>query len=83
MADASNIRKVKFAKARNEELIEELRRLVAQAESGEICGVVAIKLRPDGKFAILRTGDCSDLELCGALAFATFDTIAANKADPE
>jgi len=83
MAEASNIREVDFSKNRNEDLIEELRKLVAQAESGEICGVVAVKLRPDGRFAILRTGDCSDLELCGALAFASYDTTQANAAVPE
>lgn len=79
MAEASNIREVNFARERNEGLIEQLRDLLAQAESGEVTGVVAVKLRPDGSFAVLRTGNCSDLELCGALAFATHDTIAANK----
>jgi hypothetical protein len=63
----------------NSKLIEEIGYLMEQAKSGEIVGLVGVKLRPDNHFACLRVGDCSDLELAGALAFATHDLIAGNK----
>jgi hypothetical protein len=64
--------------APNARLIEGLREMLAQAESGEIEGVAGIKLRPDNGFAFYRIGDCSDLELAGALAFAQHDLISGN-----
>lgn len=63
----------------NSSLIEELGRLLEQAKSGEIIGLAGVKLRPDNRFACLRVGDCSDLELAGALAFAQHDLIEGNK----
>lgn len=62
----------------NSELVDELKRILAQAESGEIVGMIAVKLRPDNAFAVVRTGRCSDLELAGALSFAMHDLISQN-----
>ena len=70
-------------KERNAELIDELRRMVEQAESGEIVGVVGIKLRPDNRFSCYRIGNCSDLEMAGALSFAQYDLMTANKSDAD
>jgi hypothetical protein len=65
--------------APNAKLIDGLREMLAQAERGEIEGIAGVKLRPDNGFASYRIGACSDLELAGALAFATHDLIAGNE----
>jgi hypothetical protein len=74
---------VPFSRDPNEKLIEFLKECLAQAESGEINGMVGVKLRPDSTFATFRTGDCSDLELVGALYFSMQDIVTHNNPRPE
>lgn len=64
--------------APNAKLIAALHELIAEAEKGVIIGLAGVKLRPDNAFATIRCGDCSDLELSGALSFAQHDLIATN-----
>jgi hypothetical protein len=62
----------------NQRLISELKEMLAAAEAGEFNGLVGVKLRPDNGFQTFRVGDCSDLELGGALLFAQHDLCAQN-----
>jgi hypothetical protein len=62
----------------NEKLISFLKEVLAEAEAGVINGITGIRLRTDNGFCFFRVGDCSDLELAGALAFAQHDLVAGN-----
>lgn len=62
----------------NAKLIASLKEMLAEAEAGTITGIVGIRLRPDNGFCFYRSGDCSDLELAGALVFAQHDLVAGN-----
>jgi hypothetical protein len=64
--------------APNKELAEALRHALEQAERGEIQGFIMVKLRADQSFAVVKSGDCSNLALSGALAHAQYDLIASN-----
>lgn len=66
----------------NTRLIEALKALLAEAEAGDIVGLAGVKLRADNRFGTLRVGACSDLELAGALAFASHDLITGNPGAP-
>lgn len=72
------IRIVPKAVVAQAELAAQLREVADQAERGEIAGIVIVKLRPDQCFAVNKFGDCSSLQLAGALAFAMHDLIVAN-----
>ena len=63
----------------NQNLVYALRRLLAEAESGEFIGAMIVKIRDDRKFNIERIGTGSDLTMAGALAFAQHDLIMANE----
>lgn len=64
---------------RNDVLVEEVVKLLDDARAGIINGLICIKFLPEGKFAIRKVGVLSDLEVCGALAFATHDVIVQNQ----
>ena len=62
----------------NEDVVQELERILEQARSGEIQSFICVKLRSDGCFAVNQSGAASCLQFAGALAFAMSDLIRAN-----
>jgi hypothetical protein len=67
----------------NAGLIEELREMLKEAEAGEFSALVAVKMRPNESFAIVKVGRVSDLVLVGALTFAADEVLANNRAHSE
>lgn len=60
-------------------LVEELEKILQEAKEGHCKGMLMVKFKTDGCFAVKRMGLMSDLELIGAMTFAQYDVIEANK----
>lgn len=67
----------------NQDLVDQMRKLLSEAERGEFTSAMVVAMREGPTFVIRRIGSCSDLELAGALAFAQYDLIEANKPKPK
>lgn len=62
---------------RSTEMVNHVRKLLAEAEAGNFQSAIIIKLCNDDKFGIEQVGYCSRLEMAGALTFALHDVITS------